>query len=90
MCRDLVAAAEGFGLSECWRWKAVLDGKAVMAAVGMAQGGPALGKLMEKVVDWQLVHPQGSAAECTEWLRQQQAEEAAAAAAAATAAPPAV
>ena len=68
MCKELVAAAEAFGVSNAWQWKPLLDGKAVMEAVGMTRGGPALGKLMERVVDWQLAQPQGSREACVAWL----------------------
>ena len=43
----------------------------VMAAVGMRSGGPALGRLMEAAVDWQLAHPEGSADECRSWLQRE-------------------
>ena len=42
-----------------------------MAAVGMRSGGPALGRLMEAAVDWQLAHPDGSADECRAWLQRE-------------------
>jgi tRNA nucleotidyltransferase/poly(A) polymerase len=69
VCKELVAAAEAFGIADCWQWKPLMDGKQVMAAVGMKQGGPALGKLTDKVVDWQLGNPQGSKDECETWLK---------------------
>jgi tRNA nucleotidyltransferase/poly(A) polymerase len=69
VCKELVAAAEAFGIADCWQWKPLLDGKQVMAAVGMKQGGPALGKLMDKVVDWQLGNPKGTKDECEAWLK---------------------
>lgn len=40
----------------------------VMALMGMEKGGPALGQLMERVMDWQLCHPHGTADECREHL----------------------
>lgn len=33
VCRSLLAAAEAFGIAECWHWKPVLDGKQVRHAV---------------------------------------------------------
>ena len=69
VCKELVAAAEAFGLSDCWQWKPLLDGKQVMQTVGMKTGGPALGKLMDRVVNWQLGHPQGTKDECEVWLK---------------------
>jgi tRNA nucleotidyltransferase/poly(A) polymerase len=69
VCKELVAAAEAFGIADCWQWKPLMDGKQVMAAVEMKQGGPALGKLMDKIVDWQLANPNGSKDECEAWLK---------------------
>lgn len=40
----------------------------VMALMGMEKGGPALGQLMERVVDWQLCHPKGTPEECKQFL----------------------
>lgn len=42
-----------------------------MQAVGMKSGGPALGKLMEAAVEWQLAHPSGTAEECRAWLERE-------------------
>ncbi len=39
-----------------------------MALMKMEKGGPALGQLMERVVDWQLCHPGGSPDECRNYL----------------------
>ena len=47
-------------LVEVWELKPLLNGQAVMKAVGMTKGGPALGKLNERLVDWQLEHPEGT------------------------------
>ncbi|GAB4823353.1 hypothetical protein N2152v2_010399 [Parachlorella kessleri] len=69
MCRSLLAAAEAFGIADCWHWKPVLDGKQVMAAMGMEKGGPALRLLMDRVLDWQLCHPHGTAEECRQYLQ---------------------
>lgn len=69
--RSLDAAAIAFGLHDCWQWKPVLDGRTVMAAFGWKSGGPALGRAMDRVLDWQLAHPRGSAEECRAWLLQQ-------------------
>ena len=50
----------------------------VMAATGMKGGGPALGKLMEAAVDWQLAHPGAPADECCAHLQELHAAAAAA------------
>ena len=35
-----------------------------MSLLGLQKAGPELGKVMAAAVDWQLVHPTGTAAEC--------------------------
>jgi len=70
VCKSLVAAADAFGVADCWQWKPPLDGKQVMTAVGMTKGGPVLGELMNMVVDWQLMNPKGTPEECTAWLKE--------------------
>ncbi|KAI7837316.1 hypothetical protein COHA_008831 [Chlorella ohadii] len=72
-CEALLSAATAYGIAGCWQWKPLLDGKQVMAAVGMKSGGPALGKLMEAAVEWQLAHPDGTAEQCREHLQAQHA-----------------
>lgn len=68
-CEALMDAATAYGIAGCWQWKPLLDGKQVMAAVGMKGGGPQLGKLMEAAVQWQLAHPDGTAEQCRAWLQ---------------------
>lgn len=70
-CEALLQAATAYGIAGCWQWKPLLDGKQVMQAVGMKSGGPALGKLMEAAVEWQLAHPSGTAEECRAWLERE-------------------
>lgn len=52
-------------------WVAARPRVQVMQAVGMKSGGPALGKLMEAAVEWQLAHPSGTAEECRAWLERE-------------------
>ncbi|EFN53192.1 hypothetical protein CHLNCDRAFT_137012 [Chlorella variabilis] len=70
-CEVLLDAATAYGVAGCWQWKPLLDGKQVMAAMGMTAGGPQLGRLLAAAVDWQLAHPAGTADECREWLRRE-------------------
>ncbi|KAI8462676.1 MAG: hypothetical protein J3K34DRAFT_527577 [Monoraphidium minutum] len=67
--KELLAAAEAFGLADCWQWKPLLDGKEAMSALGMKKAGPQLGRVLAAAVDWQLAHPQGSKEECIEHLK---------------------
>ncbi len=41
-----------------------------MAALGLQKPGPELGRAMAVAVDWQLVHPAGTADECEQHLKQ--------------------
>ena len=45
MAQELLAAIEAFQLSDCWEWKALLDGKKVME-VGWLLGWLLLGCLL--------------------------------------------
>jgi len=52
-----------------WEMKPLLAGGDVMKVVGMSKGGPALGVLNERLIEWQLEHPAGTVEEATQWLR---------------------
>ncbi|KXZ51707.1 hypothetical protein GPECTOR_11g156 [Gonium pectorale] len=60
MARELLAAVHAYGLEECWSWRPLMDGKKVMSLLGWSKPGPELGRVMAAVMDWQLVHPQGT------------------------------
>lgn len=64
--RSLVAAVGAWGLQDCWEWKPPVNGKRVMALLGVS--GKEVGPVMFDVTDWQLAHPGGSAQECETWL----------------------
>ncbi|KAG2428655.1 hypothetical protein HXX76_011360 [Chlamydomonas incerta] len=70
MARALLAAVEAYGLSECWTWKPLMDGKKVMTLLGWSKPGPELGKVLAAVMDWQLQHPTGSLADAGAMVRQ--------------------
>ncbi|KAG2449718.1 hypothetical protein HYH02_005245 [Chlamydomonas schloesseri] len=70
MSRALLAAVEAYGLTECWTWKPLMDGKKVMTLLGWSKPGPELGKVLAAVMDWQLQHPAGSLAEAEAMVRQ--------------------
>lgn len=76
LCQSLLASAAAYGLEECWQWKPVLDGKAVMGLLGMPRPGPEMGQVVAAVMEWQLGHPGGQEAECRahiveKWARRQ-------------------
>ena len=62
----LTALAERAGIQGCAEWKPLLDGHRVMSLLGVK--GRAVGLAAAAVVDWQLLHPSASAAECERWL----------------------
>lgn len=41
----------------------------VMSTLGLQKAGPELGKIMAAAMEWQLVHPKGTLAECQEHVR---------------------
>lgn len=59
-------------LDGCWGVKPPLDGKAVMAALGLP-GGRAVGAYVDELVKWQLLNPGGDADGALAFLRQLQA-----------------
>jgi len=74
--RAVLSAVAAFGLEDCWQWKPLLDGKQVMSLLGL-KGGPALGRAVADVMDWQLAHPGGSVEQVTEHLKAKHAAESA-------------
>lgn len=61
-----IAAME---LDKVWELKPLLNGKEVMKAVGMTKGGPALGRLNEQLIDWQLDNPAATVEEAEAFLQ---------------------
>ncbi|KAF7064426.1 hypothetical protein CFC21_070739 [Triticum aestivum] len=57
-------------LDGVWKMKPLLDGKAIMGVMQVKSGGPLIGKWQQRLVKWQLAHPQGSMEECMEWMKQ--------------------
>ncbi|TFY66207.1 hypothetical protein EVG20_g4884 [Dentipellis fragilis] len=49
--------------------KPILDGREVAAVLDARKPGPWMAQVMSRVVEWQLGHPEGSKAECSEWLK---------------------
>lgn len=64
--RCLTAVTRGWGLEGCWAWRPPLNGKEVMALLGVA--GKEMGAVMSAITDWQLARPDGGAEECRAWL----------------------
>ncbi|MEW5311042.1 MAG: hypothetical protein WDW38_002788 [Sanguina aurantia] len=70
MCARLFSAASAFGLESCWQWKPLMDGKQVMALLGLTKPGPELGKTLAVVMDWQLMNPAGTLEDCQQYVLQ--------------------
>lgn len=57
-------------LDGVWKMKPLLDGKAIMGIMQVKSGGPLIGKWQQRLVKWQLAHPEGTMEECMEWMKQ--------------------
>uniref|UniRef100_A0ACD5YJF2 Uncharacterized protein n=1 Tax=Avena sativa TaxID=4498 RepID=A0ACD5YJF2_AVESA len=59
-------------LDGVWKMKPLLDGKAIMGVMEVKSGGPLIGKWQQRLVKWQLAHPEGTVEECKEWMKRSQ------------------
>ena len=41
-----------------------------MSAVGMTKAGPMMGMLVDRVLRWQLAHPEGSKEDCISYIKE--------------------
>ena len=57
---EVEVLVEAMRLERCWETKPLLDGRAVMQTAG-CKGGPVMKAFSEKLVDWQLANPEGTA-----------------------------
>ncbi|KAJ6821053.1 putative CCA tRNA nucleotidyltransferase 2 [Iris pallida] len=64
------------GLDKVWEVKPLLDGKAIMGILQLKTGGPLVREWQERLLRWQLAHPQGTAEECRDWMMQSQSKRA--------------
>ncbi|ONK77484.1 uncharacterized protein A4U43_C02F7040 [Asparagus officinalis] len=62
------------GLDKVWELKPLLDGKAIMGVLQLKTGGPLVKEWQDRVVKWQLAHPESTAEECLDWMRESQAK----------------
>lgn len=56
------------GLDSVWEVKPLINGKDIMDVMHL-KPGPDVKEWTQKVVEWQLAHPDGKADECIQWLR---------------------
>ncbi|KAJ0973245.1 hypothetical protein J5N97_021204 [Dioscorea zingiberensis] len=63
-------------LDNVWKTKPLLDGKAIMGALQLKTGGPLVKEWQDKLLKWQLAHPEKTANEALDWMMQSQAKRA--------------
>ncbi|XP_002266551.2 tRNA nucleotidyltransferase cca2 [Vitis vinifera] len=63
-------AIVGLGLEEVWELKPLVNGKDIMNVLQLKSGGPLVRDWQQKLIQWQLAHPSGTAEECLDWMRQ--------------------
>ncbi|KAI3464382.1 hypothetical protein Pfo_021045 [Paulownia fortunei] len=62
------------GLEKVWNLKPLVNGKDIMSILQLKSGGPIVREWQQKLLEWQLAHPSGSAEECIDWMRQTQSK----------------
>jgi tRNA nucleotidyltransferase (CCA-adding enzyme) len=72
----LLEAAHQYGITDCYTWKHMVDGKRAAQIAGV-RPGPVVTELLKIQMTWQLEHPQGTKEECeqaiqTYWLNKNQ------------------
>jgi len=67
-----VARIEELGLPDTLQTKPILDGREVINALGADRPGAWTGRVMAKILEWQLENPQGTKETCISWLKQEQ------------------
>ncbi|KAG8378419.1 hypothetical protein BUALT_Bualt08G0135400 [Buddleja alternifolia] len=64
------------GLEKVWELKPLVNGKDIMSVLQLKSGGPVVKEWQQKLLEWQLAHPSGSAEECVDWMGQTQSKRA--------------
>lgn len=62
------------GLDKVWEVKPLLDGKAIMSVLQLEGGGPIVREWQQRMIRWQLAHPDASPDECLHWMQQSQSK----------------
>ncbi|XP_010679172.2 tRNA nucleotidyltransferase cca2 isoform X1 [Beta vulgaris subsp. vulgaris] len=72
-CRELFKLVKDkimkLGLENIWEAKPLVNGKDIMSILNL-KAGPNVKEWQQKVIEWQLAYPSGTADECQEWLRE--------------------
>ncbi|XP_010256421.1 PREDICTED: putative CCA tRNA nucleotidyltransferase 2 [Nelumbo nucifera] len=58
------------GLENVWELKPLVNGKDIMNVLQLKTGGPQVKEWQQRLLEWQLAHPYGTAEECLDWMRQ--------------------
>lgn len=68
-----VRRAEELGLPAAVDTKTLLDGNEVVRVLDAGRSGPWMNKVLARIIEWQLAHPEGTKEQCEEWLRAEHA-----------------
>ncbi|XP_042488705.1 tRNA nucleotidyltransferase cca2 [Macadamia integrifolia] len=58
------------GLENVWEMKPLANGKDIMNILQLKSGGPQVKEWQQRLLEWQLAHPSGTAEECLDWMKQ--------------------
>ncbi|KAM7515278.1 hypothetical protein LguiA_004861 [Lonicera macranthoides] len=64
------------GLKNVWEVKPLVNGKDIMSILQIKTGGPIVREWQQKLLEWQLANPSGTAEECVDWMREAQSKRA--------------
>lgn len=64
----IIKRTQEMDLENCWDYRYLLDGKYLAGLFGM-KPGPEVGAILQDVMEWQLMYPNGTVQECEEWLK---------------------
>ncbi|KAL7118172.1 hypothetical protein ACP275_03G118900 [Erythranthe tilingii] len=64
------------GLDKVWELKPLVNGREIMSMLHLKSGGPIVKEWQQKLLEWQLANPSGSAEECIDWMNQTQSKRA--------------
>ncbi|CAH9136209.1 unnamed protein product [Cuscuta epithymum] len=58
------------GLDRVWEVKPLVNGKEIMNILEIKTGGPVVKEWQQKLLEWQLAYPSGTAEECIDWMKE--------------------
>ncbi|KAJ8655637.1 hypothetical protein O0I10_008726 [Lichtheimia ornata] len=64
----LISQTLQYGISDCYKWKPMLDGKKIAQILGI-KPGPSMGDLLQQTMKWQLANPEGTQEECSAMIK---------------------